>query len=144
MPRPLHRSLLFWSGLFTTLSVLWCWVDSQYYISAFGRTTGGLYLGIHQLPSRIELVVWDEVGATGPGWKTSRTDSVPDFLHEDPFLPFHYRTDRLSPHLGGLQHRLVFPHWFLLLAAVSLWFLLLFLRAGRLRRASSSAPSPRK
>jgi hypothetical protein len=156
-PRPLHRSITFWSGIFVMAFICWAWEDSMRYGAwwSAGNHRFGAEAGYVSLNRRIEPTV-----VTGLPKRSEHSYSdlmllptlpPPLFVRGggntefDP-IPFGEEEEKLTYHqwiAGHQQGRppedwvLMIPHWLLLLAVAVPWVALLLWRARRVRRASA-------
>ena len=155
----LHRSILFWSGLFIMASITWAWWDSYRNLTALQG--GELWTASHwggwdfyKSPSRgsafeftrerLGRTAVEEVTFPPPGFlrssdfseaeKAAIKDSGDFTLPE--FLDFRMSLDPRG------AWTLFLPYWLLLLAFALLWLGLLVWRARRRKRRMTNAELP--
>lgn len=146
-PRPLYRSLTFWSGILVMGFICWAWWHS-YFFQPFYNNRG---LGISNMGGGVSLGRVTHYLGTGrgvPKFSSSyRQETLPPPLlirgdsteqKAQPLLrePFTIRESYASAakrYPGSI--RIFIPHWLLLLAVALPWSGLLLLRARRIRRA---------
>lgn len=138
-PRPLYRSLTFWSGILVMIFLSSAWVDSNHFgINLRRHVLGTQYIVVHG-QNRVLLIT-----ATGPvvnsqnEMRRSPTKAARNFA--EAFPPFRFRAvEARAPSTGFVEskgHLVNFPHWLLLLAVALPWSGLLLWRARRIRRGS--------
>jgi hypothetical protein len=164
-PKPLYRSITFWSGLLVMAFIVWAWADSQKVISV---GTIGSPMAIHGHSG----IMIRKTHATGTGaWRLPIRNFYEDHVISDLFpppfsfatavdalerkseihntLPDHRRDGALPIRIvaeywapEGIQRNRTFfiPHWLLLLAVALPWSGLLIWRARRIRRGSPPIP----
>ncbi|QJE99114.1 hypothetical protein [Luteolibacter luteus] len=157
-PKPLPRSITFWSGIFVMLFITWAWWDSfQNYSVAYVRDR-------IEVQSTQGMMVFGEADQIDPmgGKRVKRTSKLPTKVFPEPvFLrgggetledEAQYRKwdeeMRAAPDqivrarldmktFPRDQVRLMLPYWLFVLAVALPWCGLLMLRARRIRKAAS-------
>ena len=146
---PLRRSLTLWLGLPGPIFLLWSWVDSMHRLSAvqWRHTINSRELHAETRESllhhsgKLTLLRFEPL-ADEP--YTGKHSHVYWHRQDSPagtwFPPLDYRTDLTA---AVLQSRtLTLPHWLLILGYLALWSALLAYRHRRIRRPSTTFPSP--
>ncbi|QJE99120.1 hypothetical protein [Luteolibacter luteus] len=156
-PKPLHRSITFWSGILVMIFIAWVWVDSSRFASdayrhpyRIGTVRGIVYLhresavritppatmARHRLgPGAIEFHVFPP-----PLFARGKQRTIPDTPPEADIVEQVKREIATSPPDAWV---VVIPHWLLLLAAITVWLAGLVWRDRRQVRAGRSAPEER-
>ncbi|MCW1917005.1 hypothetical protein OJ996_25675 [Luteolibacter sp. GHJ8] len=148
MPRPWHRSPLFYLGLFPLLFLLWAWWDSNHHSTTFMKVRGSTSLVHLQVitHSRGALRITDQKVevihasiSTGTDFGRSSVASEERLWCPAPHLEIARQTTSetadYQPEIITESH-LTLPHWLLILAYLALWSLLLFWRSRRIKRLS--------
>ena len=154
-PRPLHRSVIFWSGIFVMLSIVWLWWDSERHVT---RLDSGIWM-LDQNQSAVMLLCTGKVRTRTPG------------IHRDPIarhfapklfpaplimrsrgVPVSYRDIRAQEHkyytmredliwdwthLAAGSLIIYLPHWLILTTFALPWAGLLIWRSRRARTVGS-------
>ena len=139
-PRPLYRSLTFWSGILVVTFLCWGWRDSlrQETDASWGSVfvvNAQSYIGVGRSPSHPSF----GYGRSGPSGSSGLTP--PPFLarggkewadHTGRDLKSRLESSwSLDPGFWSL----FIPHWLLVTCATLLWSGLLLWRARRMKRA---------
>jgi len=154
-PRPLHRSVIFWSGIFVMLSITWLWRDSERH---FTRLDSGLWL-LDQNQSAVMLLRTGTVRTRSPGIHRNpgsrhfATELFPAPLAmRSRGVPVSYTDMRAQEqrhctmredlvwvwtHEGAGSVIFFIPHWLILTAFALPWAGLLIWRSRRARRVGS-------
>lgn len=123
IPKPLHRSLVFWGGAISILFVVWAWQDSVRHFMAVQGRPWFVVNGESQLSIERDPEMWPRLAS----WRTENRD--PLARPTGPFPPFSLKITSAGSWV------LVLPHWLILLAAALAWAGLLLWRTLRIRRA---------
>lgn len=117
MPRPWHKSLIFWLGLPGLLFLLWAWVDSQTHRAVVVTGIPGR-IALVQTRNQVSLTLMPDRGGTffAIGGITHRPYMATDEAPDPRFPPLRFRWVR-----HGDSRELLLPHWHLLLLYLSLW-----------------------
>jgi len=155
-PRPLSRSITFWSGVLVMLFLAWSWWDSfrNYSVARVGSV-----IEIASLEGEVEFgnadwfEPWDGHREKLAKKMPAKIFPRPVFLRgHDDILDDQAEFQRWSEEMAAAPDqvtraqlrmrtyprdhvKLMVPHWLLLLAAAPPWFGLLFWRASRHRKA---------
>lgn len=160
-PKPLHRSISFWSGLFVMLFVLWAWWDSARFstgaVAAFIRVYSGPGLVIIDGPT--ERPVFHLIREQRPKRSSFKKEDFPppifamgggqEFIYSEvnqiDFPPketlSQYRARTMKSAARGTW-MLSIPHWLLLLATISAWIIVLMKREARWKRSKRAVILP--
>lgn len=129
MNYPLRRSVLFWLGLFGTVSILWAWSDSQSHITTLS------------IPAKNERNISSAVGYLGSmsvdgaepsDWAFERSETFAGLWFQKPQISRTSRSDGLSGETLASTEILI-PYWLILLPYLAAWLLLLSLRVRKYR-----------
>ena len=166
MKQQLRRSLIFWSGLFVMLCIVWCWHDSmRYFSSATGGPSNGILLGNgfagivigydvdggnpsgterKEIHAGFEKIVFGPFTAPVLLGKRSvpvdRLDELTDRFSgaDQPVYSLHEILELSSAH----GHLIYLPHWIILSVFLVFWLALLVWRARRRRKRMTNAELP--
>ncbi len=147
MKPALHRSLLFWAGIFMMVCISWAWRDSCSYRSGLSWKRYGIESSRSGVAFEHEHDGYDEwtptrlywpdaLGPTNyfprPQWVTVKTLSS-----EDPKDPLRERMQVMVNYSGPGSWLILLPYWLILAGAALSWFALLLWRARRGRQAAA-------
>ena len=160
-PRPLYRSLTFWSGIFVMGFICWVWRDS---LTHQAHANSGAY----SLMNNVSVVLLHynsdrPPAAAGSRFSSSHEAFPPELYIDGPLFPAPafvrgsllpgmvydpwQVTEADDSQTGWMHFRppedwlLVLPHWLFLLAVALPWAGLLLWRAKRIRKAILPAPA---
>lgn len=131
-PRPLSRSVSFWSGILAMGFICWAWRDStRHMIAMEGKFLGAsIHLTNHRQSMNAGFIdkphpsaSWDLARLPATGGDTPERDLTFEVLELDPNI--HGKSGTLA--------RIALPHWVLLLLVAIPWSGLLLWRARRIR-----------
>ena len=152
-PLPLHRSLVFWLGLFVLCFLIWAWVDSLFYATGWNRREHNK--SVHSIRSSMSLLVFSHTTVADDRVVFGITGDYGTFYHVPAGAPIG-KWNRL-PGIESLSHpyvasagysythevrRIVIPWWFIITCYLPPWLALAFWRAGRIARTRSLLPLP--
>lgn len=143
MPPGLHRSLIFWLGLFILGFLLWASFDSKGHLTSwkYGRDSAGIWEFANQ-PQCVVITRTSVINRPGeaytyapspPAGIFSRTPQPPDAGHPD-YLRLHRDSQDFDP--PGSAHlrfsMLFLPYWAIIITYLVFWSLALFWRWRKL------------
>lgn len=133
-PKPLHRSLSFWSGILVMSFLVWAWNDSTRHLTAMeGKLRGAsILLTNHRQSMNAGFIDRPRPSAS---WDFAR---LPATEGDTPERDLSFEVVELDPNIhgkSGTLARIAIPHWLLLLFVAVLWSGLLIWRARCIRRA---------
>ncbi|QJE99038.1 hypothetical protein [Luteolibacter luteus] len=149
-PKPLHRSITLWSGIFMMLFIAWAWRDSMKMVShlSYGRTTSfslGSMMGIEIRPvsgppdsGRVPLeksLFGPTVAASLPPPLFLRGEAQKSGMSWIPGEATHKHFARYTKIEPKGYRAILIPYWIPLMLSVLIWSGLLLWRAKRHRPA---------
>lgn len=150
MPRPWHRSPLFYLGLFPLLFLLWAWWDSTRHLSGIHRK-----LTIYGMQNGRTMFMIGREHLTQHGGKitlhlteprnlesvTINRDPVQTIFTDNPAPIWFPLPERRETPLGETValRSVMLPHWILVLVYLIPWSLLLLWRSRRRKRLITPA-----
>ena len=126
-PKPIYRSLTFWSGALVIGFICWGWWFS------LGNEVqiGARAIHFWHSPGQIELFYNEDFNSNWEYW------NIPRGLDAGQPAPPVWAMPDVT--LGGPFPRLLIPHWLILLGVAIPWSALLFWRARRVRKAVATS-----
>lgn len=153
---PLHRSLIFWSGIFVMIFIGWLWRESERRVTSIDS---GLW-AINQAQSAVMILRTGTVRTRSPAFHHDRIEQsfTIDFFPAPLFMRSrgeaasynqHRAQQRSGPtmrqsiiwnltHTGEGTVIFYLPHWLILLTFASAWAGVLVWRSRRIRRVGLS------
>jgi hypothetical protein len=129
-PRPLFRSITFWSGILMMGFICWAWLGSAQFYTEFFWKDASLGQGSSGIDIFYEAAHLSPFGGART-WGVNRVE-IPGGFPVD-LLPAPRADWSELPDRWGVS----IPHWLLLLAVALPWFGLMLWRARRHRRAGT-------
>ncbi|QJE98856.1 hypothetical protein [Luteolibacter luteus] len=164
-PKPLYRSLTFWSGTLVVAFICLTWLLSWRFdsVAEWGRvriTQGWGNVSLHFFTSSRSFdghhLAIDEFEMSSHPIEFPSILRPEDLVRKDGYLPPTWPESKIDSARTYHEYHLfwelktgrpvtafiiLIPHWFLLITAVVLWSVLLVCRARYIRRASQSPAS---